>query len=59
MSLFNLAALAGSGRPVRVGVSGSGNLGSMFLSQAPRIPGLRAAAVADWQRAFAPGGMRS
>lgn len=48
MSLFHkLAALAEAGTPVRVGVIGAGKFGSMFLSQAPRTPGLHVVAVAD------------
>ena len=31
---------AADGRPVRVGVIGAGNFGSMFLAQARRTPGL-------------------
>ena len=48
MSLSNkLAALAEAGTPVRVGVIGCGKFGSMFLSQAPRTPGLHVVAIAD------------
>ncbi|GJD48999.1 hypothetical protein OPKNFCMD_1725 [Methylobacterium crusticola] len=48
MSLYrNLAARAEAGQPVRVGVIGAGKFGSMFLSQAPRTPGLHVAGIAD------------
>ena len=36
-----------AGNPVRVALIGAGKFGSMFLSQAPRTPGLHVAAVAD------------
>lgn len=42
-----LAARRDSGRPVRAGLIGAGKFGSMFLSQAPTIPGLEVAAIAD------------
>ena len=42
-----LAARAAQGRPVRVGVIGAGKFGSMFLSQAPRTPGLHILGIAD------------
>jgi predicted homoserine dehydrogenase-like protein len=44
---LKLANLANSGKPVRVGVIGAGKFGSMFLSQAPRTPGLHALGIAD------------
>jgi predicted homoserine dehydrogenase-like protein len=48
MSLYlKLAALAEAGKPIRVGVIGAGKFGSMFLSQAPRTPGLHVAGIAD------------
>jgi predicted homoserine dehydrogenase-like protein len=48
MSLsLKLAARAEAGRPVRVGVIGAGKFGSMFLSQAPRTPGLHVVGIAD------------
>lgn len=48
MSLsLKLAALAEAGKPIRVGVVGAGKFGSMFLSQAPRTPGLHIVGVAD------------
>ncbi len=34
-------------RPVRVGLIGAGKFGSMYLSQAPRTPGIHLVAVAD------------
>ena len=42
-----LAARADAGRPVRVALIGAGKFGSMFLSQAPTIPGLAVAVIAD------------
>src|SRR5690242_20676496 len=48
MSLYlKLSALAEAGTPVRVGVIGAGKFGSMFLSQAPRTPGLHVVGIAD------------
>ena len=48
MNLFaKLAARAAAGNPVRVGVVGAGKFGSMFLSQAPRTPGLHIVGIAD------------
>jgi len=48
MNLFTkLAARAAAGNPVRVGVIGAGKFGSMFLSQAPRTPGLHIVGIAD------------
>ena len=48
MSLFNqLKARAAENRPVRVGLIGAGKFGSMYLSQAPRTPGIHLVAVAD------------
>jgi predicted homoserine dehydrogenase-like protein len=48
MSLYTkLAARAAAGDPVRIGVIGAGKFGSMFLSQAPRAPGLHIAGIAD------------
>ncbi len=48
MSLaLKLANLADSGKPVRVGLIGAGKFGSMFLSQAPRTPGLHVLGIAD------------
>ncbi len=36
-----------AGKPVRVGVIGGGKFTTMFLSQAPRVPGIHVVAVAD------------
>jgi len=48
MSLsYKLAALQEAGTPIRVGVIGAGKFGSMFLSQAPRTPGLHIMGIAD------------
>ena len=48
MSLYHkLAARAEAGNPVRIGVIGAGKFGSMFLSQAPRTPGLHVVGIAD------------
>ncbi|APB99434.1 NAD(P)H-dependent oxidoreductase [Polynucleobacter asymbioticus] len=48
MSLIQkLKALAANNNPVRVGVIGAGKFGSMYLSQAPRTPGIHLVAVAD------------
>lgn len=48
MSLIRqLQARAAAGRPVRVAVIGAGKFGAMYLSQAPRTPGIHLVAVAD------------
>lgn len=48
MSLIQkLKARAAEGRPVRVAVIGAGKFGSMYLSQAPRTPGIHLVAVVD------------
>ena len=48
MSLIQkLKARAAAGRPVRVGLIGAGKFGSMYLSQAPRTPGIHLVAIAD------------
>jgi predicted homoserine dehydrogenase-like protein len=48
MSLsLKLAALAEAGTPIRIGVIGAGKFGSMFLSQAPRTPGMHVMGIAD------------
>ncbi|CAM3675590.1 NAD(P)H-dependent oxidoreductase [Polynucleobacter antarcticus] len=48
MSLIQkLKALAEQNRPVRVGLIGAGKFGSMYLSQAPRTPGIHLICVAD------------
>ncbi|MCJ2087208.1 flagellar biosynthesis protein FlgA, partial [Methylobacterium sp. E-005] len=48
MSLFaKLQRRASEGRPVRVGLIGAGKFGSMYLSQAPRTPGIHLTGLAD------------
>lgn len=48
MSLFaQLQRRAQEKRPVRVGLIGAGKFGSMYLSQAPRTPGIHLVAVVD------------
>ena len=48
MSLYQLAQRrAAAGRPVRVGLIGAGKFGSMFLNQAPTMPGVEIAVIAD------------
>jgi predicted homoserine dehydrogenase-like protein len=48
MTLFNqLKSRAESGNPIRVGLIGAGKFGSMFLSQAPRTPGIHLLGIAD------------
>ena len=48
MSLIQqLKARAAAGKPVRVAVIGAGKFGSMYLSQAPRTPGIHLVCVAD------------
>lgn len=42
-----LAVRAESGNPLRVGLIGAGKFGTMFLSQALRVPGLQILGVAD------------
>ncbi len=42
-----LQARADAGRPVRVGLIGAGKFGTMFLSQARRVPGIHVMAIAD------------
>ncbi len=48
---MNLHAMLGrraeDGRPVRVGLIGSGKFGTMYLSQAARTPGIHIMAIAD------------
>lgn len=44
---LKLAALADAGTPIRIGVIGAGKFGSMFLSQAPRTPGMHVVGIAD------------
>src|SRR5438046_8548608 len=36
-----------AGRPVRVGLTGAGKFGSMFLTQVPTTPGVEVAVIAD------------
>ncbi len=48
MSLYKqLQARAAEGRPIRLGVIGAGKFGTMFLAQAPRLPGVHVVGVAD------------
>ena len=48
MSLHRaLQQRAAAGKPVRVGLIGAGKFGAMYLSQAPRTPGIHLAAIAD------------
>ena len=42
-----LRARAEAGTPVTVGLIGAGKFGSMFLANAPRMPGLQVAGIAD------------
>jgi predicted homoserine dehydrogenase-like protein len=42
-----LLARAAAGRPIRVAVIGAGKFGSMFLHQAPRMPGLHILGIGD------------
>jgi predicted homoserine dehydrogenase-like protein len=42
-----LAARVEAGKPVRVGLIGAGKFGSMFLAQAPSIPGLEVTRICD------------
>lgn len=42
-----LRARAEAGKPVTVGLVGAGKFGSMFLANAPRMPGLQVAGIAD------------
>ncbi|MGG5810305.1 NAD(P)H-dependent oxidoreductase [Falsiroseomonas sp. CW058] len=42
-----LLARAAEGRPVRVAVIGAGKFGSMFLHQAPRMPGVHVLGIGD------------
>jgi predicted homoserine dehydrogenase-like protein len=48
MNLFKLLGRrAEQGRPLRVGLIGAGKFGTMFLSQAHRVPGLHLLGIAD------------
>lgn len=58
MSLHGqLQARQAEGRPIRVGVIGAGKFGTMFLSQAHRLPGVRVVGVADLDPARAKANM--
>lgn len=45
--LGQLVDRASSGKPLRVGLIGAGKFGTMFLSQARRLPGLHVLGIAD------------
>ena len=47
LSMNLYAKLQARGRPVRVGLIGSGKFGSMFLNQVPTTPGLEVTVIAD------------
>ena len=48
MNLYaKLAQRAAAGTPLKVGIIGAGKFGSMYLSQAPRTPGIHLVGVAD------------
>ncbi len=48
MNLYTkLAARQAEGKPIRVGLIGSGKFGSMFLSQVRHIPGMHLVGIAD------------
>jgi predicted homoserine dehydrogenase-like protein len=48
MSLYRLSQQrAAGGQPVRVALIGAGKFGSMFLNQAPTMPGIEVAVIAD------------
>jgi predicted homoserine dehydrogenase-like protein len=48
MSLYRLAReRAAEGRPVKIGLIGAGKFGSMFLNQAPTMPGLEISVIGD------------
>lgn len=55
--LYLLAARAESRTPLRVGLIGAGKFGTMFLSQARRVPGLHVLGVADLSRERARGSL--
>ena len=58
MSLHRqLQSRAAEGRPIRVGVIGAGKFGTMFLSQAHRLPGVQVVGVADLDPARARANM--
>lgn len=51
MNLFpKLQKLDAAGKPIRVGLIGSGKFGSMFLSQVRHIPGMHLLGIADLDR---------
>ena len=59
MSMFaKLKLRAAEGRPARVGLIGAGKFGSMFLSQAWRVPGIHLVGVCDLSPARAQDAMR-
>ena len=48
MSLYSkLQQRAADNQPIRVGLIGAGKFGSMYLAQAPRMPGVHLVAIAD------------
>ncbi|MEN3295496.1 MAG: hypothetical protein V7642_4749, partial [Burkholderiales bacterium] len=50
MNLYSrLKARGEQGKPLRVGLIGAGKFGSMYLSQAPRTPGIHLVGIADLQ----------
>ena len=53
-----LSARAEVGEPLRVGLIGAGKFGTMFLSQARRVPGLHVLGVADLSLERARGALR-
>src|SRR5438270_8005622 len=60
MNLYRLAQeRAAAGRPVRVGLIGAGKFGSMFLNQAPTMPGVEIAVIADLAPARAKNACRA
>jgi predicted homoserine dehydrogenase-like protein len=59
MSMFaKLKLMAAQNRPARIGLIGAGKFGSMFLSQAWRIPGIHLVGVSDLSPARAQASMR-
>ena len=48
MNLYSkLQQRAAQQQPIRVGLIGAGKFGSMYLAQAPRMPGVHLVAIAD------------
>jgi len=48
MNLYSkLQQRAADNKPIRVGLIGAGKFGSMYLAQAPRMPGVHLVAIAD------------